>query len=44
MDEDEDLEALRAVYGTGADGSTPTQAEAEAKVSFRPTLTKFLSR
>jgi len=28
MDEDEDLEALRAVYGTGGSG----QAEAEAKV------------
>ena len=34
MDEDEDLEALRAVYGAGAGGSNPTQGEAEAKVSF----------
>ena len=32
MDEDEDLEALRAVYGTGASGSEPGQGEAEAKV------------
>lgn len=32
MDEDDDLEALRAVYGTGAGGSGPNQSEAEAKV------------
>jgi len=32
MDEDDDIEALRAVYGTGAGGSDATQAEAGAKV------------
>lgn len=42
MDED-DLEALRAVYGTGADGSNPTQAEAEAKVRSTYSLRKFVS-
>ncbi|KAF9646516.1 hypothetical protein BDM02DRAFT_3099702 [Thelephora ganbajun] len=31
MDEDEDLEALRAIYGKGAGGSHSAQAEAEAK-------------
>ena len=32
-DEDEELEALKAVYyGSGAGGSNPTQAEAEAKL------------
>ena len=32
MDEDDDLEAVRAVYGSGAGGSGSAQAEAEAKV------------
>ena len=32
MDEDEDLEALRAVYGTSAGGSGPAQVDGEAKV------------
>ena len=32
MDEDEDLEALKAVYGTGDGGSNPGQTEVEAKV------------
>jgi len=31
MDEDEDIEALRAVYGDGTGGSGPGQSEAEAK-------------
>ena len=44
MDEDEDLEALRAVYGPGAGGSNPTQGGAEAKVpSGLPPLTRSLS-
>jgi hypothetical protein len=30
--EDEELEVLKAVYGSGAGGSNPTQVEAEAKV------------
>jgi hypothetical protein len=32
MDEDEELEALKAMYGSGAGGSNPSQDEAEAKV------------
>jgi hypothetical protein len=36
MGEDEKLEVLRAVYGTGGGGPTPTQAKAEAKVWFQP--------
>jgi hypothetical protein len=33
MDEDEELEALKAVYcGSGVGGSNPTQAEAGAKL------------
>lgn len=38
MEEDDDLEALRAVYGTGADGSDPNQSEAEAKVRCHSAL------
>jgi hypothetical protein len=30
MDEDEELEVLRAVYGLGTGESNPTQAELEA--------------
>ena len=32
MDEDEDLEALKAVYGTGVGGSGPGNVGVEAKV------------
>jgi hypothetical protein len=32
MDEDDDLEALKAVYGTGGSGSDPGEIEAGAKV------------
>ena len=32
MDEDDDLDAVRAVYGTGGSGSDPGQTGAEAKV------------
>ena len=35
MDEDDDLEALRAVYGPGAGGSDSAQVGGEAKVRSR---------
>jgi hypothetical protein len=36
MDEDEELEALRVMNGTGAGGYNPTQAEVEVKVHYSP--------
>ena len=38
MDEDEDLEALRAVYGSGANASSLAQAETDAEAKVRMSI------